>query len=177
MIQNITQLYSSSTFRENLLTSLHLDYSWSPTCFLSVTCWDRGLPSSQERRQPPAESHRRPLTSHFADGRLSPRSARCPSAQCQTPITAWVSAINVSEGLRGGATHRSAFRTFVLLLFIYRVSLPARVWYLKIEGLCEFLTVSVTGPHHVPLLELLLRWSNRNLGNLMLHLSEPFPKS
>lgn len=81
----------------------------------------------------------------------------------------------MSKGLRGGATHWSAFHTFVLLLFIYQVSLPARTWYLKIGGLCESLTVSVTGSHHVPLLELLLRWSNRNLGNLMFQLSEPFP--
>lgn len=109
---------------------------------------------------------------------LSPGSCEAgrPSAPCQTPITAWASAVDVSKGLRGGATHPSAFHTFVLLLFIYQVSLPARVWYPKIEGLCESLTVSVTGSHRLTLFELLPRWSNRNLGNLMLQLSEPFPK-
>lgn len=80
------------------------------------------------------------------------------------------------KGPRAGATHWSAFHTFVLLQFIYQVSLPDTSWYLKIEGLCECLTVSVTGSHHVPLLELLLRLNNGNLGNLMLRMSELFPR-
>ncbi len=68
------------------------------------------------------------------------------------------------------------FSHFCSPSFIYQVSLLARAWYLKIEGLCESLTVSVTGSHHLPLVKLLLKWSNRNLGNLMLQLSELFPK-
>lgn len=68
------------------------------------------------------------------------------------------------------------FSHFVLLLFIYQVSLAARAWYLKIEGLCESLTESVTELHCIPLLEALLRWSNRYLRNLMLQLSELFPR-
>lgn len=58
------------------------------------------------------------------------------------------------------------FALLFYFFFIYQVSLPARTWYLKIEGLCDSLTVSVTGSHHVLLLELGLRLSNRNSGKL-----------
>lgn len=58
------------------------------------------------------------------------------------------------------------FALLFYFFFIYQVSLPARTWYLKIEGLCDSPTVSVTGSHHVLLLELGLRLSNRNSGKL-----------
>lgn len=63
---------------------------------------------------------------------------------------------------------------FYFVSFIKSHSLPEPdIWRLKVF---VSLTVSVTGSHHVLSLEPLLRWSNRNLGNLMLQLSELFPK-
>lgn len=62
---------------------------------------------------------------------------------------------------------------FYFFSFIKSCCLPESE-NLEMEGLCESLTVSVTESYHVLLLEALLSWSNGNLGNSALQMSESF---
>lgn len=131
----------------------------------------RGLPSSQERCQLSAMSTGR----HRLLGTSSRARLGAHQPNVKPPLLPEYQLSTCQKDSEEEPLTEVLFTLlFYFFSFIKSHSLPEPdIWRLKVfVNLWQCLSLDRTTSL---LLELLLRWSNRNLGNLMLQLSEPFP--